>query len=73
MKRFLFELTIAGEHYLLEGQGADVSEAFEDALNEYEEPLDPVGIEGEVIFEPARDDDGEELPPIVDWFTPGEC
>ena len=73
MKRFRFEVFIDGTYHFLEGRGATPSEALEDALSEYKQALDPERIEGEVIYEPERDDDGEELPPIVDCFNPGEC
>jgi hypothetical protein len=73
MKRYQFDLTCAGAHLLLEGQGETVAEAFENALSECKDALDPTEIEGEVIWEPAADDDGEEMPPIVDWFNPGEA
>ena len=73
MKRYQFEVFIDGSYHILEGQGTTPAEAFEHALMEYDEPLDPERIGGEVIFEPGRDDDGAELPPIVDWFNAGEC
>jgi len=73
MKRYQFDLTCAGVHLLIEGQGETVEEAFENALAERDNALDPTEIEGEVIWEPARDDAGENMPPIVDWFNPGEA
>ena len=73
MKHYQFEIFIDGNYHILEGRGTTPAEAFEHALLAYDEPLDPERIEGEVIFEPKRDDEGEELPPIVDWFNPGEC
>lgn len=73
MKRYQFDLICGGVHLLIEGQGETVAEAFENALAERDNALDPTEIEGEVIWEPARDDAGENLPPIVDWFTPGIC
>ena len=73
MKRYQFDLICAGEHLLLDGQGETIAEAFENALAECDDALDPTEIEGEVIWEPARDDEGDEMPPIVDWFNPGIC
>ena len=77
MKRYVFELFIDGEHYLIEGKGDEVGAALENvlvsAVDKHGEPVDPLLIEGEVIFETEKADNGDELPPVIDWVTPGKA